>query len=85
MGVAADGLPELGADEHEGVLLVVALLVEGPRAEAVLGGPEKQLRLLYILLFQDSAEYFSLLAFQTENTGVKDNFADSFGVEYFAK
>ena len=36
VGVAADGFPELGADEHEGVLLVVALLVEGLGAEAVL-------------------------------------------------
>ena len=33
---AADGLAELGAHQHQGVALVVALLVEGSRPEAVL-------------------------------------------------
>ena len=47
MGVAADGFPELGADEHEGVLLVVALLVESHGAEVMLGGPEQPLHPLH--------------------------------------
>ena len=62
MGVAADGLAELGADEHEGVLLVVALLVEGLGSEAVLGGPEQQLRPLHLpSLAEDGAENGALV------------------------
>ena len=38
---AADGLAELGAHQHQGVALVVALLVEGGRFEAVLRGSEE--------------------------------------------
>ena len=53
MGVAADGFSELGADEHEGVLPVVALLVEGLGAETVLGGPEQPLHPLYLLLLTE--------------------------------
>ena len=61
VGKATDCFAVLGPDEHEGVLLVVALLVEGLGAEAVLGGPKQSLHLLYFFLFQDSVEYFSIL------------------------
>ena len=40
---AADGLAELGAHQHQGVDLVVALLMEGGRLEAVLRGSEELL------------------------------------------
>ena len=36
---AADGLAELGAYQHQGVALVVALIVEGSCTKAVLGCP----------------------------------------------
>ena len=43
MGVAADGPAELGTDQGQGVLLVVALLVEGRCFEVVLRGSEDSL------------------------------------------
>ena len=43
VGVAADGPAELGADQGQGVPLVVALLVEGGCSEVVLRGPEDPL------------------------------------------
>ena len=43
MGEAADGLAELCAHQDQGVIDVVALLVEGYRPEPVLGCPEESL------------------------------------------
>ena len=42
MGVAPDGLAELSPHQHQSVSLVVALLVEGLRAEVVLRCPEEK-------------------------------------------
>ena len=43
MGEAPDGLAELSAHQHQGVIYVVALLVEGGCPEAVLRSPEEPL------------------------------------------
>ena len=40
---AADGFAELGAHQHQGVALAVALIVEGSCTKAVLGCPEELL------------------------------------------
>ena len=44
LGEPSDGLPELSPDEGEGVLDVVAVLVELGSLEPVLRGPEQQLQ-----------------------------------------
>ena len=43
MREAPDGLAEFGVHQHQGVIYVVALLVEGGRPEVVLGCPEELL------------------------------------------
>ena len=69
MGVAADGPAELGADQGQGVPLVVALLVEGGCPEVVLRGSEDPLyppgvvedvlqEICLPLIVQDGGVYF---------------------------
>ena len=79
VGVAADGPAELGADQGQGVPLVVALLVEGGCPEVVLRGPEDPLYLLgiveevyqesclFCLIIQDCGVFYKLVLLHVLN------------------
>ena len=64
MGVASNSSPKFCADEHEGIFLVVTLLMEILDAEAMFGGPEEPLHPLDLPLFvEDLAEERKLVLF----------------------
>ena len=64
MGIASNSSTKLCANKYKSVLLVVALLVEGLGAEAMLGTPEQPLQPLDLPLFvEDLAEEGKLVLF----------------------
>ena len=74
MGIAADGFPELGADEYKSILLVVTLLVEGSCTEGVIRCPEEKFYLFnFPGLVKDGAENFGMSLAQAEDLGVENN------------
>ena len=86
MGVAAYCFSELSADEHEGVFLVVALLVEGLSAEVVFGGPEQPFHPFYFHCFvEDVAEDFCMLPIHAEDLGTEEKIVGRSGLRTWSE
>ena len=73
VGVAADGLAELGADKHQGVLFVVTSLMEGSYTEIVLWGSKQPFHPLQFIWFVEKRiEYLGMALAHFEYPGVKN-------------